>query len=162
MAPFINAVQFSQGYKGTSPQELLVLIWSMSEGWKAGLTLDQLSGFELRLLDWKSSTINTTIIRKIYVGCKWPVFINIKLCTISSNRVIIVRETFIFYALLPISLLDKGFAVAFLNRFFFIWGLSQSAAEGRVRQVVISYHKDCMRIGLGRRSIGLIRQMVVL
>ena len=34
--------------------------------------------------------------------------------------------------------------MAVLNRFFFIWGLSQSVVEGHVRQVVILYHKDCM------------------
>ena len=54
---FMDRVQLSQGYRATlrrpftfyhsgGAQEVLVLIWSTSEGWKAGLTLEPPSGFE--------------------------------------------------------------------------------------------------------------------
>ena len=55
----------------------------------------------------------------------------------------IIRETFVFYALLSISPLNKVNA-------------------GSVRQVVILYSNDFMEIGLGELSIGGLRQVVVL
>ena len=54
----------------------------------------------------------------------------------------IIRETFVFYALLSISPMNKVNA-------------------GSVRQVVILYSNDFMEIGLGELSIGGLRQVVV-
>ena len=46
-------IQLSEGYRAimkrqfnTSPQEVLILIWSTSEGWKAESTLEPPRGFE--------------------------------------------------------------------------------------------------------------------
>ena len=53
----------------------------------------------LGLLDWESSTLTTQVIGKRYVRCKDPVF--------RINRINIIGGTFVFYALLAISPLDK-------------------------------------------------------
>ena len=54
-----------------------------------------------------------------------------------------------------------------LDKFFFVGGEgggrgAKKVVAGCVRQVVILYSNNCMRIGLGGLSIGCLRQVVVL
>ena len=66
---FIDGVQLSQGYKSDyeetvnflplGPHDVSVLIQSVSEGWKAELTLEPPAVLNLGPLDWESSTLTT-------------------------------------------------------------------------------------------------------
>ena len=48
-----------------------------------------------------------------------------------------------------------------LDGLFFLWETKQVVA-GRIRQVVVLYSNDCMRIRLGGLRIGRLRRVVVL
>ena len=63
----------------------------------------------------------------------------------------IIGETFNSHALLPIFLWIK-----FCSSCFFSFG-EQKKVTGRIRQMVVLYSKDCLRIGLGGLSIGSLR-----
>ena len=63
----------------------------------------------------------------------------------NSNRVNKIGETSIFYALLPISPLDKILQWLLWTSFFSLWGLKK-VVTGRVIGVVILY-SNCIGIG---------------
>ena len=93
---------------------------------------------------------------------KTYVTVNVQLLQ-TLNKLCIIRqhgEAFIFYALLPISLLAKVFQWLFLTGFFFHLG-DKKVIAGRV-QVIILHSNNCREIGLGGLSLGRLRRMVVL
>ena len=69
-----------------------------------------------------------------------------------------IRETFIFYALLLyvcfLFLHWVKFVVVVLNRFFFSIVRQKKVVAGRVKQVVVLHSNDCMEICMGGFSIG--------
>ena len=75
----------------------------------------------------------------MYVKCKCRVFTNIKQ-TLHYNR----RDVYFLCIV---------FSVVALDSFFFVWGPKKVVA-GRVKQVV----NDCMRIGLGGLSTGVLQR----
>ena len=85
-----------------------------------------------------------------------------------SNRVIIIREAFIYlfiFALLPYVcfpfLCSVKFFSSCLRQVFFIWETKRVVAS-HVRQLVVLYSNNCMGICLGGLSIGCLRWVVVL
>ena len=81
-----------------------------------------------------------------------------------SNRVDIITEKFIFYALFLVFFAFlrwiKFCSCCFRQGFFFIL-VSKKVVAGRVRQVVVLYSNNWTRICLGRFSIGSFTEVVV-
>ena len=74
-----------------------------------------------------------------------------------------IREKFIFYALLPYIcfpfLRCVKFCSGYFRQVFFIWETKKVVAS-RIRQVVVLHSNDCIEICLG--SIGRLRRVLVL
>ena len=89
-----------------------------------------------------------------------PVFIDIKPTLHYKLTINIIRETFIFYALLLYVSFPFLCWVKFCNncfrQVFFIWETKKVVATS-VRQMVVLYIKNCMGICLGRLIIGPLR-----
>ena len=92
-----------------------------------------------------------------FINCLAFVVIKQNFTLKSSNRVNIIRETFILYALL-----DKVYQWLFQTGFFFSFGRQKKVVTGCIRQKVVLYSNNCTGICLGGLSIGRLIQVVIL